>query len=224
MPEGVKCPYPIIKDLGRLDYDLALDIQLSTVDAKIKEPDMPDQIFFVEHPPVFTLGKNGGMENLTVSESFLASKGIRIIKTGRGGNITYHCPGQIVVYPIINLEKRKLGVKEFVYHLEETMIQTAMCFDIRADRNHLNHGIWVNSRKLGSIGLGIKKNISFHGMALNINSDMEPFYWINPCGLEGISMTSLKTELKKSSHKKLNISMPFIKEQLKKNLIAFLNQ
>lgn len=101
----------IFKDLGLLEYNLALDIQLSALESKLHDPDTADHIFLVEHPPVFTLGKNGGLENLAISQEDLQSKNIQVVQTKRGGNITYHCPGQIVVYPVINLEKKENGGK-----------------------------------------------------------------------------------------------------------------
>ncbi len=120
-----------------------------------------------------------------------------IVKTDRGGNITWHGPGQAVLYPVIDLEKNRIGVKDFVHGLEEIMKLTADDFNIKADRNKKNHGIWVGNSKIGSVGISIKKGISMHGIALNINPDLEAFSWIHPCGLNDISMTSLKKELLK---------------------------
>ena len=187
-------------DLSQMDYGRALDLQVKTVHSKIKskntEKQIDDQLFFVEHPCVFTLGKRGGRENLVVSETFLSSKQIDIIQTNRGGNITYHGPGQAVLYPIIDLEKNKIGVKDFVYGLEEVMKQTALDFNVKADRDKRNHGLWVGDAKIGSVGIAVKKGIAFHGIAMNINPDLTPFSWINPCGRQNISMTSLEQENK----------------------------
>jgi lipoyl(octanoyl) transferase len=151
----------------------------------------------LEHPQVFTLGKNGGRENLKVSEKYLASKNIPIIQTDRGGSITFHGPGQLVVYPIIDFSKMNIGVTDFVYQLEEVMIQTSMDIGVEAIRNKKNRGVWVENKKLGSIGLCVKKGISFHGFALNVGLDLEPFSWINPCGMERVSMKSIEQELRK---------------------------
>jgi len=185
-------------DLDLLEYKRALDLQIQTLNAKIDNGLVEDQIFFVEHPSVFTLGKRGGKENLSVSKKFLNDKGIDLVQTDRGGNITYHGPGQAVMYPIVDLEKNKIGVKEFVYGLEEIMKQTAADFDIDANRDKRNHGIWVKNSKIGSVGISIKKGISFHGLAMNINPDLKPFSWINPCGLANVSMTSIEKEIAKS--------------------------
>jgi lipoate-protein ligase B len=150
-----------------------------------------DVVLLVEHPPVFTLGRRGGMENLTVSEAFLAARGIEVVPTGRGGNITYHGPGQLVAYPIVALIQAGISVKAFVFGLESAMIRTARQWGIPADRDERNRGAWVGPDKLGSIGITLRRGVSFHGLALNVNTDLEPFGWINPCGLTGVRVTSM---------------------------------
>ncbi len=181
-------------NLGILEYTRALALQQETLTAKIENPDFPDRLLFVQHPPVYTLGRRGGRENLVVSESFLDEKGINIVQTDRGGNITYHGPGQAVLYPVINLELNKLSVPEFVEGLEEIMKRTCEAFDVPADRDERNHGLWVGDKKIGSVGISIKKGVSIHGLALNVNPDMAPFTWINPCGLANQAMTSIALE------------------------------
>ena len=188
----------IFKDLEILEYKKAFELQTKTLQAKIDQTLDEDYIFFVEHPSVFTLGRRGGRDNLTVPEKFLSEQNIDIIQTNRGGNITYHCPGQAVMYPVIDLEKNKIGVKDFVYGLEEIMKLTANDHGIDAGRNKKNHGIWAGSSKIGSVGISVKKGISMHGIALNINPDLEPFSWINPCGLADISITSIEKETNKT--------------------------
>ena len=116
------------------------------------------------------------------------------------------------MYPIIDLEKNKIGVKDFVHGLEEIMKRTAINFDIDADRNSKNHGMWVKNSKIGSVGVSIKRGISFHGLAMNINPDLEPFSWINPCGLTDISITSIEKEIKKFDTNNYDISMGRIKD------------
>ena len=193
-------------DLGLLEYRRALDLQIQTLQSKINQTITRDRIYFVEHPPVYTLGKRGGEENLGVSKDFLKSKNINIVQTDRGGNITYHGPGQAVMYPIVDLEKNKIGVKDFVHGLEEIMKRTAKDFDIDADRSERNHGIWVKNSKIGSVGVSIKRGVCFHGLAMNINPDLEPFSWINPCGLTNISITSIEKEIKKSNANNYDLS------------------
>lgn len=209
MPERItkKKRSAVFIDLDLMEYGRALELQNQTLQSKIDKTLLEDKIFFVEHPPVFTLGKRGGLENLSVSKDFLMSENIKVVQTDRGGNITYHGPGQAVLYPVVDLEKNRIGVKDFVYGLEEIMKLTAKEFDIDADRNEKNHGIWVGNSKIGSVGISVKKGISIHGLAMNINTDLEPFSWINPCGLMDVSMTSVKKE-KRSD---LNISMKLIK-------------
>jgi lipoate-protein ligase B len=182
-------------DLGLLDYQEAWILQQKLVSARVDKNIRRDMILFLEHPSVFTLGRRGGLENLLVSETFLKDSGIPVVQVERGGVITYHGPGQIVVYPIINLHARRIGVKEFVSAMEEAMLQTAANWDINAERNSLNSGIWVGRNKMGSIGIALRKGVSFHGLALNVNLDLTPFSWIQPCGLQGVAMTSMRKEL-----------------------------
>ncbi|MFK5951719.1 MAG: lipoyl(octanoyl) transferase LipB, partial [Desulfobacterium sp.] len=188
-----------IMDLGLLDYQKALDLQQQYVEQKKAKTLETDVVLMLEHPAVFTLGKRGGQENLVVSEAFLKKKGVPVVQTGRGGNITFHGPGQLVVYPIMDLERARMGVADFVHLLEEIMIKMAGDAGVTAHRSAVNHGIWVENKKLGSIGLSITRGISFHGLALNANLDLTPFTWVNPCGLAGVSMTSLENELHQKS-------------------------
>lgn len=219
MPQGMNQPdrSAVFMDLGQLEYGRALDLQIKTLQSKIDKILMEDRIFFVEHPSVYTLGKRGGKENLSVSEKFLKSKNIELVQTDRGGNITYHGPGQAVMYPIVDLEKNKISVKDFVHGLEEIMKLTAEAFNIDADRNLKNHGMWVGDSKIGSVGISIKRGISFHGLAMNINPDLEPFSWINPCGLANVSMTSIEKEMQQNNsdsnmEKEVKVSMDRIKD------------
>lgn len=231
----MKLPVAQIIDLNLIDYREALELQKRIVSDRIRGALEHDLILILEHPPVFTLGKRGGRENLIVSEEFLKSRGIYIIETERGGNITYHGPGQLVLYPIINIEQRRTGVSDFVCALEEVMIRTAADFGVTALRDERNHGVWVrdgqsgttdkgksftapgSSAKLGSIGLSVRRGISFHGLALNVNPDLTPFNWINPCGMAGLLMTSLENELRKSHQTTLmepSIEIGRVKEKL----------
>ncbi|MCK5098604.1 MAG: lipoyl(octanoyl) transferase LipB [Desulfobacteraceae bacterium] len=221
MPERInpKKRSAVFIDLNLLEYKRALDLQIQTLQSKIDQTMLRDRIFFVEHLPVFTLGKRGGKENLSVSKDFLNDKGIDVVQTDRGGNITYHGPGQAVMYPIVDLEKNKIGVKEFVHGLEEIMKQTAADFDIDANRDKRNHGIWVKNSKIGSVGISIKKGISFHGLAMNINPDLEPFSWINPCGLANVSMTSIKKEMAGSDSGSRITDYTISMDQIKKAFI-----
>ena len=190
----------VFQDLGILEYRRTLELQEATRSAKIEDPSQADRVFFVQHPSVFTLGKRGGLENLMVDKKFLEEKGIQTVQTDRGGNITYHGPGQAVLYPVVDLERARIGVADFVEGLEELMMRTAAHFGIEAKRDAKNHGLWVKNKKIGSVGLSIKHGISIHGLALNFTLDLTPFTWANPCGMSDISMTSIQEELKQMGH------------------------
>lgn len=180
-----------IARLGCVAYDEALALQHRLVAACCRPGPCRDVVLVLEHPPVFTLGRRGGGDNLLVNAGFLAQRGIAVVPAERGGSITYHGPGQLVVYPIVNLKAAGITVVDFVAGLEKAMMDAAAVFGVAAGTNPVNRGVWVDGAKLGSIGITIRRGVSFHGLALNVNTDLEPFGWINPCGLKGVAMTSL---------------------------------
>jgi lipoate-protein ligase B len=177
-----------------IPYAEAWDLQARLVEARVSGSLPNDVVLVLEHPAVFTLGKRGGRENLLVPEETLARQGIPIVQVERGGNITYHAPGQLVLYPIIHLERTGIKVVDMVDRLEDVMIRTCAEWGIQAGRNPLNRGVWVGMKKIGAIGIAVRRGVSFHGMALNVNIDLTPFGWIRPCGLEGVGVTSMRTE------------------------------
>ena len=181
-------------NLGTVAYAEAWDLQARLVAARAAGRLPNDVVLVLEHPAVFTLGKRGGRENLLVPEDTLARRGIPIVQVERGGNITYHAPGQLVVYPIIHLERAGIKVVDMVDRLEDVMIRTCAQWGIQAGRNPLNRGVWVGMKKIGAIGIAVRRGVSFHGMALNVTIDLTPFGWIQPCGLEGVGVTSMRTE------------------------------
>ncbi len=181
-------------DLPETDYARALALQHRVLAARISKALPFNVVLLLEHPPVFTLGRRGGREHLTVAESFLEASGIGLVQAERGGDITFHGPGQLVAYPIVDLEAGGIRVVDFVAGLEEVMIRTAARFGVSAVRRSLNRGVWVGERKLGSVGICVRRGVSFHGLALNVNLRLAPFEWIHPCGLKGIRMTSLAWE------------------------------
>lgn len=185
-------------DLPPTEYRRALDLQLAVVEAKVSGRLAADVVLCVEHPRVFTLGRRGGRENLCVTDDFLNDEGVAVVPTDRGGNITYHGPGQLVVYPIVHLNRRRLKVVDFVAGLEQAMIRTAGRWGLRAGTDPANRGVWLDGDKLGSIGITVRRGVSFHGLALNVNTDMEPFGWIHPCGLNQVRMTSIERRLGRS--------------------------
>lgn len=188
-------PKAFLLDLGLSDYAETYALQQDLA-AKRKSGELDSDLFLVtEHPSTFTLGRRGGRENLMVSESFLREKNIPLVHIERGGDITFHGEGQLVIYPIFDLRKGGVTVAAYVALLEELMLQLAVKHGVAASRDQRNNGIWVGDKKLGSVGIAIRHGVSFHGLALNVNVSLEPFSWVNPCGLTGISMTTLAREL-----------------------------
>lgn len=185
----------ILLEFDRVEYEMAWDLQSRLVEARGERSLDRDVVLFLEHLPVFTLGRRGERRNLKVSESFLEERGISVIHVERGGDITYHGPGQLVIYPILDLKGIRLDVNGYITRLEEVMIRTAGDFGVGAERDPKNRGAWVRGSKIGSIGIAIRHGITFHGLALNINTSLEHFTWIHPCGLQDIRMTSLEKEL-----------------------------
>lgn len=194
LSQKLSAPAATLAFLGKMEYRQAYDLQLRLVE-KRREGLVTDDCFLVtEHPPTFTLGRRGGIENLMVSESFLNEQNIPLVHIERGGDITYHGPGQLVMYPIIHLRQCGLSVTDYVGLLEQTMIDLAAAIGIVAVRDGRNHGVWVQGKKLGSVGIAIRHGISFHGLALNVCNSLEHFSWVNPCGLQNVGMTSLTRE------------------------------
>jgi lipoate-protein ligase B len=182
-------------ELPVMDYLATWNLQHSLVAARFSGELDSDVVISVQHHPVFTLGRRGGRESIKVTERFLEESGIAVMQTERGGSVTFHGPGQLVVYPIICLAKAGLSADEYISGLEEAMIGVAGEWGIPAERNSLNRGVWAGGKKLGSIGVAIRRGITFHGLALNANVSLEPFEWVDPCGLKGASMTSMQQEL-----------------------------
>jgi lipoyl(octanoyl) transferase len=152
-----------------------------------RDPNTPDEIWLVEHPPVYTQGLNGDAKH----GQNLAGN-IPLIHTDRGGQITYHGPGQWIVYPLLDLKRRKLGVKALVHLLERTGIQLLADYAIRAEARADAPGLYVAGRKIASLGLKVKRQCSYHGLALNVAMDLTPFQYITPCGLAGMQMTQVR--------------------------------
>lgn len=182
-------------DLGTMAYQEAHQFQLDCLEWRLHEKKSADVFLVTEHLPVFTLGKRGGRESLTVAEGFVKSRGVDIVQTERGGDITYHGPGQIVIYPIVHLREAKLSVASYVEMLEQAMIATAAKVGVVANRDERNRGIWVGNNKIGSIGIRVRHGVAFHGLAFNVSIDFEHFSWIQPCGLSGVGVTSVAKEL-----------------------------
>ncbi|MHA0914841.1 lipoyl(octanoyl) transferase LipB [Kosakonia cowanii] len=175
-----------------------------------RDDDTPDEIWLVEHPPVFTQGQAGKAEHV------LAAGDIPVIQSDRGGQVTYHGPGQQVMYVLINLKRRKIGVRELVTLLENTVINTLAQLDIVANARPDAPGVYVDGKKICSLGLRIRKGCSFHGLALNIDMDLAPFMRINPCGYAGMEMTQVSKLVE-------NANMDKIRTILIQHFLALLN-
>jgi lipoyl(octanoyl) transferase len=174
---------PRLRWLGRVAYEPTWRAMQQQVDAG--DPQAPDEIWFLEHPPVYTLGMNASPGHL------LAPGDIPVVQIDRGGQVTYHGPGQLVVYPLLDLARAKLGVRALVEGIERAIVATAGHFGIEARGRRDAPGVYVGPRKLASVGLRIRRGRSYHGLALNVAMDLEPFRRINPCGYEGLEMTQL---------------------------------
>lgn len=181
-------------DLPCTDFPKALDLQHHCTSARKQGRLDRDLVILLEHPPVFTLGRRGSLDNLLIPESQLHQQGIDVVPIERGGDITYHGPGQLVAYLIIDIDAARLGVAALIDALESAMAGTARHWGVKARGQKDFRGAWAGSRKLGSIGLTVRRGVTFHGLALNVNNDLTPFDWINPCGIEGCAMTSLARE------------------------------
>lgn len=181
-------------NLPVLPYRQTHELQLSVVDARNGGRLDREVIMLLEHAPVFTLGRRGGLDNLLVSPADLSARNIETVPIERGGDITYHGPGQLVVYVLMDIRSHRIGVTDFVARLESAMVRTAAHWGAIARGDELNRGAWIEDRKLGSIGITVRRGVTFHGLALNVRTDLEPFRWINPCGLKGCRMTTLEQE------------------------------
>jgi lipoyl(octanoyl) transferase len=174
---------PVIKYLGRVDYVPTWKaMEQFTLE---RGPETADEIWFLEHPPIFTLGLAGKMEHV------LAPGDIPVVHIDRGGQVTYHGPGQLVVYPLIDLRRLKLGVRALVEALEDSVIDTLEGYGIAARNQRDAPGVYVDARKVCSIGIRVRRGCAYHGIAFNVAMDLEPFQRINPCGYAGLEMTQV---------------------------------
>jgi lipoate-protein ligase B len=177
-------------DLGLIDYKKAWDLQHDLWTRRVSG-ELPDLLLFLEHPHVITLGRRGNRSYLTASQEVLDAMAISIYHVERGGDVTYHGPGQLVVYPILDLRGYGYRLIRYVDQLEEVILRTLKDFGMEGKRDSLNRGVWVNGEKIASIGVTIKRWVSFHGLALNYETDLSYFDLIHPCGLVGKKMTSM---------------------------------
>ncbi|MCK4663028.1 MAG: lipoyl(octanoyl) transferase LipB [Bacteroidales bacterium] len=205
----------LFEDLGNIDYKKAWDYQeklfskiinIKTTNRKNpvdKQGAIKNFLLFCEHPHVYTLGKSGAENNLLINEQFLKSINATYYKINRGGDITYHGPGQIVGYPIFDLENFKINLKDYIFLLEKSIIETLKHYNIKSERLDNSTGVWIDTldknktRKICAIGVRASRYVTMHGFAFNINTDLNYFNHINPCGFVDKGVTSIKKELGK---------------------------
>lgn len=183
-------PEPVYSDLETMDYEACLELQRAIHGARAQGL-LPDTLLLVEHPHVLTFGRRAREENVLVSGSALLQQGVGCVHVERGGDVTYHGPGQLLAYPIFALQKCGIGVLDFVEKLESVMIHVLRDWGITGERNERNRGVWVGGRKIGFVGIAVQKGISLHGLALNITPDLDFFQMIHPCGLKEVQITSM---------------------------------
>ena len=176
-------------NIGLVDYAETSQLQEKLMQLRL-EGKIPDVILFLQHPPVLTIGASGGDENIIVSRDVLA-QGMSIVRTDRGGNITYHGPGQLVGYLIFDLKTRGSDLHQYMRNLEEVIIRTLSDFTIAGNRDPKYPGVWVGQEKICAVGARVRHWVTKHGFALNINNDLEAFSYINPCGITNRGVTSM---------------------------------
>lgn len=181
----------MIEDIGLVDYARAYAIQKELV-ARRKVGEIEDSVIIAEHHPVFTIGRSGTKDHLLVDEACLKGMGAEVVEVDRGGDITFHGPGQLVAYPIVDLKKRGRDLHKYMRELEEVCISFLDGYSVRAGRSEGRTGVWVDDRKIASVGIAASDWVTYHGAAINIDPDLKFFSMIHPCGMKGIEVTSLK--------------------------------
>lgn len=181
-----------VTDVGRMSYKEALDLQYDLLARRAAE-EIPDTLILVEHPPVITIGKSGKDSDILASPDALAELGVEVYRINRGGEVTYHGPGQIVGYLIINLYNHQRKLRRFVETLEELFIRLlADEYGIQARHDDAHRGVWVGEEKITAVGIAVKGSITMHGFAFNVNTNLDHFRWIVPCGIQDRDPTSMK--------------------------------
>lgn len=201
---------PIIKQLGEQNYNQVWQSMQDFTQSRNKQT--PDELWVVQHPPVYTLGRNG-------KESHILNKSdIPIIKVDRGGQVTYHGPGQLVIYFLLDLHRRKLGIRQLVTLIEDCLIALLFQYKIEAYSEKKAPGVYVNKQKIAALGLRVSKGCTTHGLSLNIDMDLSPFKDINPCGYENLEITQCRTlGIKEDSHTLTDKLIALIVESLERS-------
>jgi lipoate-protein ligase B len=205
-------PCVSVVDLGILEYVSALALQEERV-AGVSAGTASEILFVLEHPAVITLGRSGGWTQVRVSPEELARKGISVQEVTRGGGATYHGPGQVVVYPVVSLDRWGGDIHLYLRTLERAMILCCLRAGVQASQREGLTGVWVNEKKIGFIGVAVRRGIAYHGMALNVVPVGEGFGWIHPCGLEGVVVTSLQEEGARISVSQVRSLLPILVQE-----------
>ena len=198
--------YKLINCKGLIKYEDGLRMQLTAFD-KVKNEEYEGILFILEHYPVYTIGTGGGWENLLCSRKYLEEQGIDIVEINRGGNITYHGPGQVVAYPVFNLSNLNYDAHRYIESLEQVVINVLNEYGIEGSRKPEYKGVWINDKKISAVGVHIRKWITSHGLSFNINMDKNYFNQINPCGITEFGIASLEDYVE-------NIHITDIKQKL----------
>ncbi|MCJ7783637.1 MAG: lipoyl(octanoyl) transferase LipB [Desulfobacterales bacterium] len=184
----------VVLELGLIEYQEAYNLQRTLHQQRV-EGKISVVLLLLEHPPAITIGKSGTLDNVLVSRERLAQEGMSLFFIDRGGDVTYHGPGQLVCYPILDLRGRGKDIHSYVHNLEEVILRTLRDFSIDGDRDEGHPGVWVNEEEIAAIGLSLRRWVSMHGFALNVNIDLEHFSLINPCGFSDRRATSMSKVL-----------------------------
>ena len=193
MGSSERNPMCRVVDLGVVDYDEAFALQKRHVE-RLQRNEGDDVLVFLEHPHVITVGRNADGHAIVADTRAIEARGAKVVATDRGGDVTYHGPGQLVGYPIIRLEPGRRDIRRYVHDLEQVLIDTLADFSVDAARHPEHRGVWVEGRKIASLGIRISRWVTSHGFALNVDTDLSYFSLMNPCGIQGCVMTTLAQE------------------------------
>ena len=182
-----------VRDLGRVPYGEALELQRTLAEDRIAGR-IPDTLLLLEHPPVITLGRGTRQSSLPIDPEALKRRGVEVFEIERGGDVTYHGPGQLVGYPIVDLQQHRPDLHWYLRRLEDVLISSLAGFGIPAERREKYTGVWTRGRKIASIGIHVRQWVTWHGFALNVTTDLSPFSLIVPCGIPDVVMTSIEAE------------------------------
>lgn len=183
----------LIHDIGSIGYIEAYNLQRQTIE-RLQEDKGDEMLYLLEHPHVITLGRNATSKSVIAGPALMEQRGVTVVETDRGGDVTYHGPGQLVGYPIIKLEDGRRDIRRFVNDVEESLLRTLSEFSIEGRRDPVHRGVWTGPRKIASVGIRISRWVTSHGFALNVDTDLSYFSLIHPCGITGCEMTTMTRE------------------------------